>query len=417
VAFGEHQVDRKSRTRIELLRAMIETAATFGYAESSVQEVIAEAGVTRSTFYAHFRDRDACFLAALDYLADAAVEPGRKARTAGVVRALIDFAERDLPGAKLLFVESLAGGENALRQRERLRGRLEAAVAEPEAAVPVAVSRAVIGGVLRLLAMRLRRGDPDLRGLGEDLVTWIGTYGEDVTPTRPALPAGAIKPAALSHLETPSAQRGGRHRLSHAELARSQRLRILRATAACSYERGYSKVRVADITAEAQVSRKAFYQQFQHKAEAATEANEALFQAALSACAGAFFGAGSWPERVWAGGSALLAFLSAHPRDAHLGFVETHAIGPEAARHVYDRLEAFTLFLEEGFRHRPEAEALPRSISEALAAVMFELAFQDLREHGDLEQLLKSLPLLAYTILAPFMGAEAASAFMGTKTG
>jgi hypothetical protein len=48
---------------------------------------------------------------------------------------------------------------------------------------------------------------------------------------------------------------------------------------------------------------------------------------------------------------------------------------------------------------------------------MFELAFQNLRERGDLSQLLQALPLLAYTILAPFMGAEAASAFVATKTG
>ena len=34
---------------------------------------------------------------------------------------------------------------------------------------------------------------------------------------------------------------------------------------------------------------------------------------------------------------------------------------------------------------------------------------------GDLELLLQSLPLLAYTILTPFMGAEAAAEFVAAK--
>lgn len=397
------------------MQAMAEVSARTGYAGSSVRDVIAEAGIARSTFYAHFRDRDDCFLAALDFAAESVVtvvlEAARRGEKAAAVRRLVEFAQREPAAAKLIFVESLAGGQSALDRREGLRSRIEEAMAQSEPSQ-------LLGGVFRLLAMRLSQSDPNLPELGDELTTWFGSYVEgDLSSLRKANSPGEIQAGPLPTLETPLAQQGGRHRLSPAELARNQRLRILRATASCSYQGSYGAMRVADITNAAQVSRKAFYQQFKGKAEAATEANEALFQAALSACAGSFFGAGSWPDRVWAGGSALLSFLAAHPRDAHLGFVETHAIGPEAARHVYDRLQAFTLFLEEGFRHRPEAEGLPRSISETLAAAMFELAFRELRERGDLEQLLQSLPLLTYTILAPFMGAEAASAFVATKTG
>jgi AcrR family transcriptional regulator len=198
-------------------------------------------------------------------------------------------------------------------------------------------------------------------------------------------------------------------------VARSQQLRILRATAKRSYEQGYGAVRVADITAEAQVSRNAFYRQFRDKAHAATEANERAFQAAIGACAAAFFAEQEWPERIWAGGLALLSFLADHPADAYLAFVEPHAIGAASVQHVYDRLEAFTLFLEEGYRYRPEAEGLPRACSEAIAAAMFELAFRELREKRSVEGMLGIVPELVYAILAPFMGPEAAAGFVEGK--
>jgi AcrR family transcriptional regulator len=377
---------------------MIEVGARCGYAASSVEQVTAQAGVVRSTFYAHFRDRDACFLAALDLLADAAnevvstaVDTGGGPPAPAAARALIEFAEREPAGAKVLLVESLAAGEGGLERRERLRSRVEDALAPSEA-------RQLIGGVFRLLAMRLCRPDPDLTRLRDDIEVWIGSYAVGSPPMPPLAYPG--RPPADPVAGPP----------------RTQRQRILRATAAQSCERGYSRVRVADITAAAKVSRKTFYRQFGGKAEAATEANEGLFQAALSACAGAFFGVEEWPERVWSGGSALLGFLAAHPADAHLGFVEPHAIGPEATKHVYDRLQAFTLFLEEGYRQSPQAAGLPRTVSEALSAVMFELVFRELRDRGDLQQLLQALPTLAYITLAPFVGADAAGEFVAEKS-
>lgn len=67
------------------------------------------------------------------------------------------------------------------------------------------------------------------------------------------------------------------------------------------------------------MSRKAFYAQFEEKRAAALEANERVFQGAMSACAAGFFSAETWPDRIWQGGAALLDFFAANPRNAYLG--------------------------------------------------------------------------------------------------
>src|SRR5258707_2850574 len=52
--------------RGRMLEAMALAVAEKGYAATAVADVIARAGVSRKTFYEHFANREACFLAAYD---------------------------------------------------------------------------------------------------------------------------------------------------------------------------------------------------------------------------------------------------------------------------------------------------------------------------------------------------------------
>jgi AcrR family transcriptional regulator len=411
---------------------MIEVGARHGYEAASVGRVIERGGIARSTFYEHFADRDECFLAALELLAgriaaqvEEAAEHWNAAEAAlRAAEAMVEFCAIDPDGGAILFIESLAAGKPALDLREVMKLRLVAVIERRWAGSPGAGGTdlppvQLIGGVSRLLAMRLRHGEGALAGLGQELGGWIDSYNRAAGPWRwrdggPRLAEADPLVAVLPALEDPSAL-PGRHRLSRAEVARGQRLRILRATARCSYEYGYRALSVSEIVAEAKVSRNVFYKHFRNKAEAATQANEEAFHGALSATATAFFVGGEWPERVWAGARSMLSFLARHPADAYQGMVEAHAIGPAAIQVTYDRLAAFSLFLEEGYRLRSQAEQLPRLSSEALAAVMFEMAFAELRAKRKSEGLLATLPVIAYMILAPFMGPEEAMAFVEEK--
>lgn len=53
-----------------ILEGMIRVVGRQGYKETSVADVIAEAGTSRTTFYKHFDDKHDCFLAAYDLLID-----------------------------------------------------------------------------------------------------------------------------------------------------------------------------------------------------------------------------------------------------------------------------------------------------------------------------------------------------------
>ncbi|HEY5054157.1 MAG TPA: helix-turn-helix domain-containing protein, partial [Solirubrobacterales bacterium] len=51
---------------------MVEAVARHGYAGTTLRELVALAGVSRSTFYAHFESKRECFLATFDEIIERA---------------------------------------------------------------------------------------------------------------------------------------------------------------------------------------------------------------------------------------------------------------------------------------------------------------------------------------------------------
>src|SRR3954470_7596658 len=81
--FVNTREELRASQRGRLICAIADSVAAKGYAATSVADVLALAGVSRRTFYEHFEDKEACFLAAYDSGAEAifeamadAVEPG-----------------------------------------------------------------------------------------------------------------------------------------------------------------------------------------------------------------------------------------------------------------------------------------------------------------------------------------------------
>jgi AcrR family transcriptional regulator len=172
-------------------------------------------------------------------------------------------------------------------------------------------------------------------------------------------------------------------------------------------EKGYAATKVDDIVAAARVAKPTFYQYFEEKQHAFLEALDYPAQHILERCAEAYFAADRWPLRVWRCVDVLLDLIASNRAISHLRFVECYAAGPEAIRRAEDIMRSFTMFVEEGYRYRPEASRLPRLTSQAIAGAFFEMAQRDVAE-GRWGTLRARLPQLTNIALAPFTGADEA---------
>jgi AcrR family transcriptional regulator len=164
-----------------MLEAIAEAVAEKGYAATTVADVIERAGLSRKTFYEHFSNKEACFLAAFDYA------------TEEIDRAVV--------------AASLAGGDPAQRLRaayEALCGTLAArpafatafAVVAPEAGPAAQERRAAwreeSAARLRLLYSLAAKEELDLpEELGDHVSRAI---------------IGAVEALVMHHLQTDRAE-------------------------------------------------------------------------------------------------------------------------------------------------------------------------------------------------------------------
>jgi AcrR family transcriptional regulator len=160
---------------------------------------------------------------------------------------------------------------------------------------------------------------------------------------------------------------------------------------------------VADIVAVAAITRESFYELFRNKEEAFLATQEMGLQESVSGAAAAFFAGPTWPDRVWEGLSALLSYIAVQPNLVYVDLLESSAAGSAALRRSFDNRMAYTLFLEDGYRQRPEAEGLPRLCSAAIGGAILELMRHQVVA-GRSERMLEVLPQAAYVSLAPFIG-------------
>jgi AcrR family transcriptional regulator len=400
---------RRPGAQQRLLDAVTEVAVRDGYAHLTVERILAAAGVSRATFYQYFCDVEDCFWSAYREHADRLVRDvtaavsGSRERELEVLDALVAAAISRPQVARLLMREGLAAGATGLSERDALIARIECAMSGSAAGpstldLPAAI---LIGGTFGFLSMSLSDGGA-VDCLREQVLEWAGAFARRSSqPSWSARLTPAFSRPAARALAPPGGVRPGG----------APRERILRATAATICAKGYREIAVADIVAAAGVSRRGFYNEFSSKDDAFVAAFEHGFQQAIAACTPGFFISAPWPERVWHGAQAFTGFFSRDPLLAYLCCVECYALGPEFARRVHDMQLAFTLFLEDGYRQRPQAQSLSRACSALTATTIFELAFQASARNPSL-YLRRLHPLAVYVALVPFIGLEEAGAFV-----
>jgi AcrR family transcriptional regulator len=420
----------KRSQRWRLAQAMIELAAKSGYHEVSIAELCAGAGVSPASFYEHFSDKeevlvDAYRTCAEEVFGEMRVAIGGRAIHEVPRRALaamLDVVASDPDAGRVLFVEAMRGGERMQRERERAFGRFEARAAQfleqaPADTATLDVPTGAVIGALRHIVSRDLRNDAEdeLPGRMDEGLHWLYSYLRAPGAARwstseralleqpPARPRAAVAP--------PARLPPGRHALPAGVVARSQRTRLIFATAEAMTAKGYANTTVEDIVSLARVAKPVFYRYFTDKQHAFLEAQHYPTQYILDRCAEAYFSAPEWPQRVWRQIGTLLDLIVANPPVSHLRLIECYSAGPEAIRRAEDITRAFTIFLEEGYHYREQAAALPRLCMQAITGAIFEI-IQRRVAAGELATLGAYLPQLTYIAIAPFAGADEAIALV-----
>jgi AcrR family transcriptional regulator len=219
---------------------------------------------------------------------------------------------------------------------------------------------------------------------------------QDATPARPPRKLPPRRPDQLPR---------GRHGLSDAEVAASQRNRILDAMKLLAGERGYHDASIAEVIKVAGVTRKAFYKRFEDKEQCFIAAYERELARLLTLTLEAFETQDEWADRVRAALSALLHALARDPTAARLCFIEVMSAGPRAIAARNEAMRGFTIVFDTGRlqddRNRPPALALN------MVGGMSEIVHREIAS-GRAEDLPEVLPDLMYTAVLPILGPEAA---------
>jgi AcrR family transcriptional regulator len=417
--------------RWRLAQAMIELSARAGHQEVSIAELCAGAGVSPVTFYEQFHDKEDVLVNAYRACAEsifgevrAAVADGEISKLPRVaLGALLQAVASDPDAGRILFIEALSGGERMGEERTRVFGRFERRVRDylehlpRQSSTPDVPVVAVVGALRHIVARHLRNNAGDeLPSRSQDGLAWLYSYSRAPGSERWSTSPGALL-SPPAQLLTPARERAperlppGNHGLPAGLVARHQRTRLIYAIAEVTMERGYANARIDEIVARAHVAKPVFYRHFTDKQHAFLEAQQYPTQFILDRCAEAYFSADQWPERMWRMLNALIEMINQSPAISHLRLVECYSAGPEAIRRAEEITRSFTIFLQEGYRQRPQAAQLPRLCSQAITGAIFEIIQRHVADN-DPVGLAARLPQLTYIATAPFTGADEAIALM-----
>jgi AcrR family transcriptional regulator len=175
---GTHGLDPgvvAASQRTRLLEAVGRAVAEKGYAGATIDDIVRGAGVSKKTFYEHFRDKLDCFLAAYEAASDELLTRLREAQSARAgwlerTRAGIDAYLRWLAAepalARVFLIEVAAAGPVAAERRERIRDRYADVLRELQddaraeipalPRLPAEVFHALVAAVDELVVRRIR---------------------------------------------------------------------------------------------------------------------------------------------------------------------------------------------------------------------------------------------------------------------
>jgi AcrR family transcriptional regulator len=394
------EAERNQRER--LFAATVATVAEKGYEATTVADLVKLSGVSRSAFYRHFDDKQACFLAAIEALVEPTLQrvagdesvPAGAERARGAFETLIKLIVSQPAAAKMCIVEVYAAGPEGAKLVDKTMDSATALAQRmldqtPERqGMPPELVRSIAGGIQKVIHKRLYRGKEDeLLELVPQLWDWIFSYPVPPGPLR-ATRRRTVKAVPFKERQAQA----------------NPPERLLRALAAVVADKGYPDTTVAEIVERASTSQRTFYEHFDNKEDAIVAALDSGSAHMLAAALPAFRRAPDWAHAVHDTIEAMFAFGAEEPEYARLGGVEMYAAGKRAL----DQREAVTEGMEglliPGYEMNPKAPAIA---AEAVGGALYSLLYDHVNKKGP-ETLPDLVPTLVYVTLAPFLSAEEA---------
>ncbi len=434
---GTHGLDPelvKRDQRERLQKAMLELIAQKGYPAVRIVDLAKLAHVSQPTFYRLFSDKEDLFLSAYDevaghcaltvmeaYRADSA----HAERVTVAVRAWASLAAAEPEETSLLVLGAFGAGAKALERRRRTLEGLERSIlasrdgAQPSAAPTDLTVKAILGGIREVTATRLREGRAEeLPQLADDLAAWARSYprrlpaGLEVPPARRREATGAS--AAIPSERARRAEGrlpSGRSDLPRQFIVKSQRERIVDATAAIVAEKGLAALTIPEIARRANVSHQTFYDIYSSKHDAFLGAQKVGMHQALGVAVAAYHGQmPDWPRAVGAGLQALLDYLASEPAHAHLSLVDTFASCPEAIEIRNSTMQAFAAYLAPAYELARGCPEVPAIAAEAVVGGIWQILHHYI-DDDRIEELPDAGAQLTYFVLTPFLGPAEAAAY------
>jgi AcrR family transcriptional regulator len=426
---GSHGIEpefvREDQAR-RLRAAMVELIAAKGYPAVRIADLARLAHVSPPTLYSLYADKEQLLAGAYEDIArraglaiaaaHRAEDPPRK-RLLGALAAFAGLAAEEPQAMSLLVLGAFGAGPQVRRKRRLALDALEAYIhanRSPQAPLEGGdlMVAALVGGIREVTASRLRQGrHTELPTLAPALTNWAASYPGRL-PAGLAVATGARAPEPELALAGPAARAArplpsGRSELPREVIVKSQRERIVDATAAIVAEKGLAALTIPEIARRASVSNQTFYAIYESKDAAFLGAQKVGMHQALRVTVAAFeAGDGDWAPAVRAGIAALVEYLVSEPEHAHLTLVDTFAASPDALAIRERAMESFRAYLEPGVElARAQGGGCEEAVAaEAVAGGIWQVLHGYI-ERGAIAELPKAAPQLTYFALVPFLGA------------
>jgi len=166
--------------------------------------------------------------------------------------------------------------------------------------------------------------------------------------------------------------------------AADHRRRLLDAMSHTVARKGYADTTIADLAAEARVSRRTFYEHFDDKAQCLIALYEAASAQALQVLRAAIDPKRDWHDQVEAALAAYLATLACNPKLLRTLFIEILGLGPAglaARRRANAQIAQFIVdIVDSPSAKPPRSQPLGQQLALGIVGAINELVLQAIEE-------------------------------------